>query len=98
MVKDEYQARREAISYSSGENHILTNTGKVVILADPKKIKHERKKIKRMKALVEKGKLTKHEVDKHFKAYKASIRYGNSHNLIYRLNRWYDDLWKGETS
>lgn len=76
----------------------LTNTGKVVILADPKKIKHERKKIKRMKALVEKGKLTKHEVDKHFKAYKASIRYGNSHNLIYRLNRWYDDLWKGETS
>jgi hypothetical protein len=73
----------------------LTQTGKVVILADPKKIKHERIKIKRMVALVKKGELTKHDVDKHFKAYKASVRYGCSHNLIYRLNRWYESLWEG---
>ena len=74
----------------------LTNTGKVVILADPKKVKHERKKIKRMVALVQEGKLTKHDVDVHFKAWKASVRYGNSHNLIYRLNRWYESLWNSE--
>lgn len=74
----------------------LTDTGKVVILADPKKVKHERKKIRRMVALVEQGKLTKHDVDVHFKAWKASVRYSNSHNLIYRLNRWYDSLWKNE--
>lgn len=73
----------------------LTRTGKVVILADPKKVKHERKKIKRMVALVEKGKLTKHDVDVHFKAWKASVRYGNSRKLVYRLNRWYESLWKG---
>ena len=72
----------------------LTSTGKVVILADPKKIKHERKKVKRMVALVDQGKLTKHDVDAHWKAWKASVRYGNSHNLIYRLNRWYDSLWE----
>ena len=74
----------------------LTPTGKVVILADPAKVKHERKKIVRMKALVDKGELTKHDVDVHFKAFKASARYGNSHNLIYRLNRWYESLWKGK--
>lgn len=74
----------------------LTKTGKVVILADPKKIKHERRKILRMKALVDKGKLTKYDVDRHFKAFKASVRYGNSHNLIYRLNRWYESLWEGQ--
>lgn len=73
----------------------LTPTGSVVVLADPKKIKHERKKIQRMVALVESGRLTKHDVDVHFKAYKASVRYGNSHNIIYRLNRWYENLWKG---
>lgn len=73
----------------------LTNTGKVVILADPEKIKHERKKIKRMFALVEKGKLRLYDVDRHFKAYKSSIRYGDSHNLICRLNRWYSELRKG---
>lgn len=48
-----------------------------------------------MVTLVENGKLTKHDADVHFKAYKASVRYGNSHNLIYRLNRWYESLWKG---
>lgn len=74
----------------------LTDTGKVVILADPRKIKHERKKIQRMVALVEQGKLTKHDVDVHFKSYKASVRYGNSQKLIYRLNRWYESLWKGQ--
>ena len=72
----------------------ITASGKVLIFADSKKIKHERKKIKRMVTLVEKGELTKHDVDVHFKAYKASVRYGNSHNLIYRLNRWYESLWE----
>lgn len=72
----------------------LTPSGKVVILADPLKIKHERKKMQRMAVLVDRGVLTKHDVDVHFKAFKAGIRYGNYHTLIYRLNRWYEGLWK----
>ena len=81
--------------YHLGFMYRLTKTGKVVVFVDPKKIKHERKKILRMVALVKKGKLTKRDVDRHFKAYKASARYGSSHNLIYRLNRWYESLWEG---
>ena len=73
----------------------LTATGKVVILADPEKIKHEKKKIRRMFGLVEKGELRLYDVDRHFHAYKASIHYGNSHNLICRFNQWYNDLRKG---
>ena len=72
----------------------LTKTGKVVILPRPDKIKHERKKILRMIALVKKGRMTKHDVDVHFKAWKASIRYGNSHKLIEKLNKWYSELWR----
>ena len=73
----------------------LTPTGKVVILADPKKIKHERKKIIRMVNQAQKGNMTKHDVDVHFKAFKASVRYGNHRKLIYKLNRWYESLWEG---
>jgi hypothetical protein len=73
----------------------LTPTGKVVILADPAKIKHEKLKIKRMLALVAKGKRTIYEVDKHFKAYKAGIRYGNCNKLLCKLNLWYSELRKG---
>lgn len=72
----------------------LTDTGKVVILPRSDKIKHERKKILRMVGLVRKGRMTKHDVDVHFKAWKASVRYGNTHKLIERLNKWYSDLWK----
>lgn len=74
----------------------LTNTGKVIILADPKKVKHERKKIVRMVALAEKGRLTKRDVDRHFRSWKSSVRYGNSHNLMHRLNQWYESLWEME--
>lgn len=72
----------------------LTDTGKVIILADPKKVKHERRKVMRMVALVDQGMLTKHDVDVHWKAWKASVRYGNSHILIHKLNEWYDSLWE----
>ncbi len=91
--KTKIQSIKDPILYL-GFVYRLTGTGKVVILADPKKIKHEKKKIRRMVMLVRKGELSKRDVDAHFKAYKASARYGNSHNLIYRLNRWYEDLWK----
>lgn len=73
----------------------LTKTGKVVILANPRKIKHERKKIVRMLNLVSMGKLELWEVDRHFKAFKACVRYGNSSKLICRLNAWYENLRKG---
>ena len=87
------QSIRKPVTFL-GFQYQLTETGKVVILADPKKVKHERKKISRMVALVKKGEMTKREVDRHFKAYKVSIRYGNSHKLIERLNRWYETLWE----
>lgn len=76
-----------------GFQYRLTDTGKVVILADPGRVKHERKKILRMKRLAEAGKITKHDVDMHFKAWKSSVRYGNSKNLICRMNAWYAELW-----
>lgn len=94
VTKTYIQKLSEPISYL-GFVYRLTKSGKVVILADPKKIKHERKKILRMRKLVDQGKLTKHDVDMHFKAYKTGVRYGNSHNLIYRLNKWYKNLWEG---
>lgn len=103
--KTEIKPIREPFLYL-GFLYRLTKSGKVIILADPAKIKHERKKLARMAAHVISGKpsrqkkreiiLTKHDVDVHFRAYKASIRFGNSRNLIYNLNRYYEDLWKGQ--
>lgn len=75
----------------------LTDTGKVVVLADPKKIKKAKQKIRRLKKLVEEGKRTKNDADIYFKCWKASIRFGNSRRLIENLNKWYIELWKERT-
>ena len=91
--KTKIQPVTDAISYL-GFSYTLKPSGKVVILANPKKVKHERKKILRMVAKVKNGEMTKREVDAHFKAWKASVRYGNSKKLLERLNKWYKKLWE----
>lgn len=83
----------------------LTDSGKVVVIPDPKKIKHEKRKLRRMAIHVNECKpiykkrmaiyLTKHDVDVHFKTYKACIRFGNYLKTIQHLNRFYKSLWKG---
>lgn len=78
-----------------GYDYMLTNTGKVVALADSKKIKHSKKKIRRMINLVNKGERTKRDVDVYFKCWKASLRFGNTHKLLENLNKWYLEQWKG---
>lgn len=74
----------------------LKPTGKVVIIANPKKIKHERKKLRRMANLVKQGKLSKSDFYLHFKDVKACLRYGNSYNLIHNLNQYVEELMREE--
>jgi len=74
----------------------ISETGKVYVIPDPAKIKHEKRKLRRMIALMRKGELSKRDIDRHFKGFKASIRYGNTHKLIQNLNKWYDaEMQKG---
>ena len=79
-----------------GFNYRLTESGKVLIFANPKKIKHNKKKIKRIVSLVEKNERNKRDVDVLFKSWKAYLQFGNNKQLIKNLNSWYNDLWKGE--
>lgn len=81
-----------------GYDYRLADTGKVIALVDNQKIKHSKKKIKRMINLVDKGERTKHDVDVYFKCWKASLRFGNTHKLIENLNKWYLEQWKGASN
>lgn len=77
-----------------GFTHRLTGTGKVLRLIDPKNVKQERKKLRRMVALAKNGKLRKEKVDECFGAWKAHAEKGNSYKLINRMNQYYLGLWK----
>lgn len=88
-----------------GFSYRLTESGKVVILVDPKKIKHEKLKLRRMASHVINEtpipkkkvtvRLTKKDVDRHFRDFKSCIRFGDSVRTIEKLNRYYKNLWKG---
>jgi hypothetical protein len=72
----------------------LTKTGKVVKRLSKENVTHEKRKLRRMKKLVDIGVLTKEDVDKCLEAWKAHAKQGNTHSLILSMNRFYENLWK----
>lgn len=77
-----------------GFTHRLTSTGKVVRIIDPKNVKSERKKLRRMANLVRSGRLPKQKVDECYSTWKAHVRKGNSTQLLKRMEKYYADLWR----
>ena len=73
----------------------LTSTSKVIKRLTKENITHEKRKLRRMKKLVDVGVLTKEHVDECLEAWKAHAKQGNTHNLILSMNRFYENLWKG---
>lgn len=73
----------------------VTDTGKIVTVVNPQKIKHTKRKIKKMIRLCLKGRITKAKVDECFNAHLNHISNGNtSYMQIKRLKKWYKNTWK----
>ena len=76
-----------------GFYHRLTDTGKILMQIDPKNVKMERRKLRRLVAKAKKGGIEKDKVDACYDSWKAHAIKGNSHNLIRRMDKYYQDLW-----
>lgn len=77
-----------------GFTFCLTETGKVIKKIDRKNVTRQRRKLKRLKKLVDKGVLTKEQVDEIYKVWKAHAKKGNSYNLLKRMDGFYNELWR----
>lgn len=77
-----------------GFTHRLTSTGKVIKSIDPKKVKHERKKLRRMVHKAKKGLLTKEKVDQCYASWREHASHGNSYKLLQRMDQYYKELWR----
>lgn len=75
----------------------LTDTGKVVVLADPQKIKNEKILLRRMIHKCKRGEIPKEQADRHFACWLNSINYGNSFKIIEKMRQYYKTLWTEET-
>lgn len=72
----------------------LTDSGKVMVHIDPKKVKHERRKLRRMAGLVKKGEKTREQVDEHFDSWMRHASYGDSYNFQKNMREFYRSLWE----
>lgn len=70
----------------------LTETGKIVMSIDPKNVKAERKKLRRMANLVKQGKMSQDKIEECYKSWRNHASKGNSHNLIKRMDDYYKTL------
>lgn len=72
---------------------ILTKTGKVIVLADRKEVAKERKKLRKLKGLLDKGRLTIADVQAHYEAWTANKKKANTRGLRKQMNRYYYGLF-----
>lgn len=72
----------------------LTETGKVIRMLSKENIKKRKRKLRKMKELVDKGEMTREKADECYASWKAHANKGNSYNLLKRMDRYYNNLWK----
>ena len=74
----------------------LTESGKVIMTADPSKVKAARKKYRRLVAKSKRGELPKEHVDASFQTWLDHLSHGNSWKLIHKLKDYYNALWEDD--
>lgn len=80
-----------------GFTFYLKKTGKVVLIIDPKNVKHERLRLYRMAQLVKKGERTKAKFYECLESWIAHANLGSSYKLVQRIRKYADGLMKGVT-
>ena len=73
--------------------HYLTDTGKVLRLLDTNNVRMERRKLVRLVHRVRKGYMTRKQVDNCYQSWRAHAVKGNTHNLVRRMDKFYESLW-----
>ena len=74
----------------------LTESGKVLMILEHKKVSKERRKLKKLSALVKSGEMTKQHADDCYNAWKAHASKGNCKTLIARMDAYYNSLFEDE--
>ena len=77
-----------------GFRFFLSGTGKVTALIDPRKVKAERKKLRRLVAKCKRGDLPCECVEASYQCWRQHASYGDSHKLLKRMDEYYTSLWR----
>ena len=70
------------------------DTGKVIMIIDPKNVKERRRILRRLVRKAKQGELTKAKVDECYYAWRNHASKGNSFKLLQRMDKYYKSLWR----
>lgn len=79
-----------------GFNFRLTQSGKVVMLINPKNVKAKRKNLRRLVTRCKKGMIPKASVDESYRSWRDHASKGNSYKLLRRMDSYYKSLWEDQ--
>lgn len=74
--------------------HRLSETGRVYRLVNPRNVRDERRRLRRLAALARRGGLTKTKADHCYQGWRTHAAKGNSHGLLVRMDAYYKSLWR----
>ncbi len=75
---------------------ILTDTGKVVRKIDRKKISRERRKLRKLKTLLDAGRITMDQVRDNYRSFTANVQRGHTRSVLLQMDQYYKELYKEE--
>lgn len=80
-----------------GFGYRLTETGRVLMILDPSRVKAERKKLLRLVRLARDGKISREKVDQCYQSWRNHAAKGDSGRLLQRMDQYYENLWRDAT-
>lgn len=72
---------------------ILTDTGKAIVKADPKKFSKERQRLRKMKAKLDAGDMTMEKIMDHYQSTRAGLDRCDEKAKVKSLDRFFEDLF-----
>lgn len=73
---------------------ILSDTGKVIRKMNPKSISKERRKLRKLKALVDQGRLDMQRVRENYQSWRANAARGNTRGLLIEMDKYYQTVFR----
>ena len=72
---------------------ILTDTGKVIVKADPKKFGRERRRLRKLKEKLDKGEMTMEDIAAHYQSARSTLARCDEKVRVRSLDRFYKELF-----
>lgn len=77
-----------------GYHYRLTDTGKVVMTADPDRLKATREKYYRLSQKCKQGEISREKVDESYRCWRECASKGDGYKMLKNMDRYYDSLWR----